>query len=183
MTRLDELRHVKTNKDVVNNNEDPYHSLALAIVLQAIQDWHLYCELGHPSQYASSSLVGVNLKELERFFLSPWCADLLSQTSLNGEWLLRKLKDENRRRWGRLCGMEQDEKKPLEGKAQVYSVKYAAMRGMWAQGYSDAAIAGAFGVSRRTVESWRSVLSLPSNGAGITDKLSEEEVEQRRRTP
>ena len=50
MTRLDELRHVKTNKDVVNNNEDPYRSLALAIVLQAIQDWHLYCELGHPSQ-------------------------------------------------------------------------------------------------------------------------------------
>ena len=183
MTRLDELRRVKTNKDVVNNNEDPYHSLALAIVLQAIQDWHLYCELGHPSQYASSSLVGVNLKELERFFLSPWCADLLSQTSLNGEWLLRKLKDENRRRWGRLCGVEQDEKKPLEGKAQVYSAKYQAMREMWAQGYSDTAIAGAVGVAKHTVECWRSVQSLPSNKAGIVDKLSEEEVEQRRRTP
>ena len=183
MTRLDELRHVKTNKDVVNNNEDPYHSLALAIVLQAIQDWHLYCELGHPSQYASSSLVGVNLKELERFFLSPWCADLLSQTSLNGEWLLRKLKDENRRRWGRLCGVKQDEKKPLEGKAQVYSAKYQAMREMWAQGYSDTAIAGAVGVAKHTVECWRSVHSLPTNWAGIVDKLSEEEVEQRRRTP
>ena len=57
------------------------------------------------------------------------------------------------------------------------------MREMWAQGYSDTAIAGAVGVAKHSVECWRSVHSLPSNKAGIVDKLSEEEVEQRRRTP
>ena len=185
MSRTAKPDAVNTSKAGVNSRGNPYCNLAVAVIIQAIQDWRLFSEVYSPGGSTRSrfDLAGVSLEEIESFFLSRWCEDLLSKTDLNGDWILRRLKDENNKKWLSSDGGGAVTKGPLSKHKQKTRAKYQAMRGMWAQGYSDAAIAGAFGVSRRTVESWRSVLSLPSNGAGITDKLSEEEVEQRRRTP
>ena len=185
MSRTAKPDAVNTSKAGVNSRGNPYCNLAVAVVIQAIQDWRIYSDFEANGKWESSRpvLSGVNLEELESFFLSRWCEDLLSKTDLNGDWILRRLKDENKRKQKTFLERRQPKEKPLSKHKQEKLARFKTMREMWAQGYSDAAIAGAFGVSRRTVESWRSVLSLPSNGAGITDKLSEEEVEQRRRTP
>lgn len=166
----------------------PYENLATAILTQAVQDWRLASEAKYTGVCANSSFgsSGVNLEEIEEFFLSQWCEDLLSKTNLNGDWILRKLKAENAKRWpnGVATRPEAPRSTSQQSKrAEATLAKYRAMREMWAQGYSDTAIAGAFGSTKHTVECWRHKQYLSSNGPGIADKLTAEEVEQRRRLP
>ena len=185
MSRTAKPDAVNTSKAGVNGRGDPYYNLAIAVVIQAIQDWRVYSDFETSGKWESSrpALSGVSLEELESFFLSRWCEDLLSRTDLNGDWILRRLKDENKRKQKDFLERCRPKEKPLSKKAQEKLARFKTMREMWAQGYSDDAIAGAVGVAKHTVECWRSVQSLPTNRAGIMDKLSEEEVEQRRRTP
>lgn len=185
MSRTSKPDAINTSKAGINGGGNPYCNLAVAVVIQAIQDWRVYSDFDANGDWGSDSkaLSGVNLEELESFFLSQWCEDLLSKTDLNGDWILRRLKDENNKKWPSSDGGSAVAKVPLSKYEQEKLVRSKTMREMWAQGYSDAAIAGAIGVSKRTVERWRSVQYLPSNKAGTVDKLSEEEVEQRRRTP
>ena len=185
MSRTVKPGAVNTSKAGINGGGNPYNNLAVAVIIQAIQDWRLFSEVYSPGGSTRSrfDLAGVSLEEIESFFLSRWCEDLLSKTNLNGDWILRRLKDENNKKWPSSDGGGAVTKGPLNKHKQETRAKYQAMREMWAQGYSDTAIAGAVGVAKHTVECWRSVHSLPTNWAGIVDKLSEEEVEQRRRTP
>lgn len=185
MSRTAKPDAVNTSKAGVNGRGNPYSNLAIAVVMQAVQDWRLYSEFMSPERSSRSrfNIGGVSLEELESFFLSQWCEDLLSKTHINGDWILRKLKAENKTKWPPSATGRAAAEKTLNKRSQTNRARYQAMREMWAQGYSDTAIAGAFCLAKHTVECWRSVQSLPTNGAGIVDKLSEEEVEQRRRTP
>lgn len=74
------------------DNLDPYESLANAIVLQAVKDYRdaLFKLSLHPNSRDSK----IKKEECERFFRSGWYHQL---TSVDPEYLLRKLQQEVRR--------------------------------------------------------------------------------------
>ena len=68
---------------------DPYENLANAIVLQAVKDWRAAVKKLRKRPTHEESIRTKN--ECERFFRSAWFEGL---TSVNGEAILRKLKEE-----------------------------------------------------------------------------------------
>ena len=67
----------------------PYENLANAIVLQAVKDWRTAVK--HLKHHPKSESSLMTKAETERFFRSEWFTTL---TSVDGEVLLRKLKEE-----------------------------------------------------------------------------------------
>ncbi len=68
---------------------DPYENLACAIILQAVKDYRTARKkLTHNPKNKDAKLM---VEDLERFFRSDWYASL---TSIDGEMLLTKLKEE-----------------------------------------------------------------------------------------
>ena len=68
---------------------DPYENLACAIILQAVKDYRVARKkLKHYPKNKDAKLM---VEDLERFFRSDWYASL---TSIDGEMLLTKLKEE-----------------------------------------------------------------------------------------
>lgn len=61
-----------------------YQDLATAIVRQAVKD------------YKDCIKKGKSVAGLTKFFKSKWCAKLLSETPINGEMILDRLKQETK---------------------------------------------------------------------------------------
>ena len=74
-----------------NLSEDPYERLANAIVIQAADDYRIALKKikAHPKNKEAIS----EALELERFFRSGWYSQL---TSVDGEYLIRRLQEEIR---------------------------------------------------------------------------------------
>ena len=74
-----------------NLAEDPYERLANAIILQAVSDYRIALKKvkAHPHNKEAIS----EALEIERFFRSGWYSQL---TSVDGEYLIRRLQDEVR---------------------------------------------------------------------------------------
>ena len=68
---------------------DPYEDLANAIILQAVKDYRTARKKAkyHPKNKEAKLMI----EDCERFFRSDWFAAL---TSVDGQMLLRKLKEE-----------------------------------------------------------------------------------------
>ena len=72
-----------------NLAEDPYERLANAIILQAVADYRVALKKikAHPKDRKAID----EALEVERFFRSGWYSQL---TSVDGEYLIRRLQDE-----------------------------------------------------------------------------------------
>lgn len=68
---------------------DAYENLANAIILLAVKDYRRALKLLSKNPHSRSAMTAVN--EMERFFRSDWYETL---TSVNGEMLIRKLREE-----------------------------------------------------------------------------------------
>lgn len=68
---------------------DAYENLANAIILLAVKDYRRALKLLSKNPHSRSAMAAVN--EMERFFRSDWYETL---TSVNGEMLIRKLREE-----------------------------------------------------------------------------------------
>ena len=70
---------------------DPYESLANAIILLAVKDYRLASKKlkYHPKNKDAKLMI----EDLERFFRSGWYSQL---TSVDGEYLIRRLREEIR---------------------------------------------------------------------------------------
>lgn len=71
------------------SNGDPYENLANAIVLTAVEDYRN--ALKKYSKNPGSKSAKAEVDSLERFFRSQWYSVL---TSVEGEFLIRKLREE-----------------------------------------------------------------------------------------
>jgi len=71
---------------------EPYESLSNAIVMQAIKDYRI--ALLHLQKRPDNKDYQSEVGSLERFFRSGWYCEL---TSLNAEYLIRRIKEEVRR--------------------------------------------------------------------------------------
>lgn len=71
---------------------EPYASLANAIVMQAVKDYRL--ALFHLQKKPDNKDYKSEVASLKRFFRSGWYGEI---TSLNGEYLIRRVKEEVRR--------------------------------------------------------------------------------------
>ena len=72
-----------------NLAEDPYERLANAIILQAVTDYRAALKLIRRSPKNQDAIV--EALRIERFFRSAWYSQL---TSVDGEYLIRRLRDE-----------------------------------------------------------------------------------------
>ncbi len=74
-----------------NLAEDPYEHLANAIILSAVSDYRAALKRVKRNQ-GSKTAMDETLR-IEKFFRSPWYQQL---TSVDGEFLIRRLQDEIR---------------------------------------------------------------------------------------
>lgn len=72
-----------------NLAEDPYERLANAIILQAVTDYRAALKLIRRSPKNQDAID--EALRIERFFRSAWYSQL---TSVDGEYLIRRLRDE-----------------------------------------------------------------------------------------
>jgi len=71
---------------------EPYVSLANAIVMQAVKDYRI--ALLHLKKRPDNKGYQIEVASLERFFRSDWYGEI---TSLDAEYLIRRIKEEVRR--------------------------------------------------------------------------------------
>ena len=74
-----------------NLAEDPYEHLANAIILSAVSDYRAALKRVKRNQGSKTAMDEV--LRIEKFFRSPWYQQL---TSVDGEFLIRRLQDEIR---------------------------------------------------------------------------------------
>lgn len=74
-----------------NQTEDPYESLANAIILSAVSDYRAALKRVKCNPKSKTALD--KALQIEKFFRSPWYQQL---TSVDREFLIRKLQDEIR---------------------------------------------------------------------------------------
>ena len=74
-----------------NLAEDPYEHLANAIILSAVSDYR--AALKSVKRNQGSKIAMDEALRIEKFFRSPWYQQL---TSVDGEFLIRRLQDEIR---------------------------------------------------------------------------------------
>lgn len=74
-----------------NLAEDPYEHLANAIILSAVSDYRAALKRVKRNQGSKTAMDEV--LRIEKFFRSPWYQRL---TSVDGEFLIRRLQDEIR---------------------------------------------------------------------------------------
>ena len=72
-----------------NLAEDPYEHLANAIILSAVSDYRAALKRVKRNQGSKTAMDEV--LRIEKFFRSPWYQQL---TSVDGEFLIRRLQDE-----------------------------------------------------------------------------------------
>ncbi len=68
---------------------NPYHALANAIIVQAVDDYRDALRIQKRNR--SSRRAASAIEEIEHFFRSEWCTFL---TNVSGEMLIRKLREE-----------------------------------------------------------------------------------------
>lgn len=75
--------------------EDPYERLANGIIMQAVSDYR--AEINKVMKKPKNQNAIQDVMKIEKFFRSQWYQAL---TGVDGEYLIRKLREEEKIKWG-----------------------------------------------------------------------------------